>query len=64
MVSDIVAQDYEAILAASKEEQQQLQQEVEHWKKMCYARDKQISQLRSEQVPEKCKWFMLPYNNL
>ena len=55
MVSDIVAQDYEAMLAASKKEQQQLQQEVEHWKKMCYARDEQISQLRSKQVLEKCK---------
>ena len=52
------------MLAASKEEQQQLQQVVEHWKKMFYARDKQISRLKSEQVLEKCKWFMLLYATL
>ena len=52
---DIVVQDYEAMLAASKEEQHRLLQVVEQWKKMCYARDMQVSQLQSEQLLDKCE---------
>lgn len=51
------------MLKASKEEQQSLLQVVEQWKKMCHAKDKQVSRLQSKQLLDKrkCEYLHLVY---
>ena len=55
----VVTCEYEARLAASEEEQQQLLQVVEQWKKIFHSREMEISQLQNEneqlRVQDKCK---------